>query len=425
MLRDKNKRRVYKLIATGLLLSTPAAVQAGVIHGQINVVQHNGGNSATDITLSTPVASPGFGLNGGNRGDYNLSTNMTVSGGIVISAVRQHARDNDPFGGFVDGSGNTILYNGPRYATSAIDRTGTGSNAWFIPVFNTSMGSGAVNDGGDEFNANVAAAYFPYTEYLGGYLRNSAGTNGGANDQLFTGTSLIAGNTSLVTLGTHVIDQSGGLTTIDFRSLSAHTKTGTILGSSASGILLAVGGKNEDNYAMSRANADGTFTVFNHDNGVDGNTFEQDPVGFVYLAKDDPNAVALGRIIDKGNGNVPDIDSGASSGNFTVTKGTTGIWYLQIPGHSESTGTLIVTPAGDESGNTSDNVLVYEWDPLNTRWEIQTRDMRGMGLQNATATAGTGVPVFSFAFFAVPEPTALGLIAPAGLMLLRRRTSRR
>ncbi|QOV87597.1 hypothetical protein [Humisphaera borealis] len=374
-----------------------------MIHGQINVVQNDGGNLATSISLSTPVASPGFGLNGGNRGDYNLSLNMTYADGIVMSHVRQNGRDNDAVGGGLGGA-DGAPFGGIRFASTAVDRVGAG---WFVPVFNS---SNATDAGGDEFNINVAAAYFPYTEYLGGHLRNAAGTNGGPNDQLASATS------SLV-LGTHVVDLSTattpapGQTLIDFRTLNANTRSGPILASSASGILLATGGKNEDNYAMTRANADGTFTVLSHDNGANGASFEQDYVAFVYVAADDPNVVAMGRVLNDGT-----AVAGTSSGAYSITKGPTGIWYLTVNGHSDATGTLMITANAEAAGNTPDNLLTYEWDPINSRFEIQTRDLPGVGLQDA----GTGVAAFSFAFFAVPEPTALGLIVPAGLLALRR-----
>lgn len=403
--------------AAGLSFCAAKAPAAVVVHGQIDVVQIDGGNAASSITLTTPVASPGFGLNGGNRGDFNLGLNMTLADGIPMSVVRQNGRDNDPFGGGLGGVADTP-FGGIRYASSAVDRTGT--NAWFIPVFNSSNASDA---GGDEFNMNVAVAYFPYTDYLGGWFRNAAGTNGGVNNEL------TSAHPSLV-VGTHVIDQyipaipatpetpavpavNPGRTTVDFRTLEAKTRSGSVLASSATGILLATGGKNEDNYAMTLANDDGTFTVFSHDNGANGTSFEQDFVAFVYIAANDPNTTAMGRILNDGS-----AVAGTSSGDFTITKGSSGIWYLTIAGQSDSTGTLMITPAGETSGNTPDNLLSYEWDPANNRWEIQTRDLPNMGLQDA----GAGVAAFSFAFFSVPEPGSLSLLlAPVALLLKRRR----
>jgi len=394
------------LILAGAWCLGSGDAAAQVIHGQIDVIQHNGSNAASGVTLSTPVASPGFALNGGNRGDYNLSLNMSFSGGIVMTAPRENGRDNDAVGGGLGGADGTP-YGGIRFATTAIDRTGEG---WFIPVFTSAMTG---EPGGDEFNTNVAAAYFPYSQYLGGRFRNAAGTNGGANDQIDSGHASLLVGTHVVDLSTDPVTPAPGQTLIDFRTLNANTRTGSVLASSATGILLATGGKNEDNYAMSRANADGTFTVFSHDNGANGASFEQDYVGFVYIAANDPSTVAMGRIINEGT-----AVEGTSSGNYSITKGTAGIWYLSIPGHSESTGTLMISPSGDVAGNTIDNTLTYQWDPANSRWEIQTRDLPGQGLQNA----GTGVETFSFAFFAVPEPAFAGLLMPAMLLLARRRT---
>jgi hypothetical protein len=86
-----------------------------------------------------------------------------------------------------------------------------------------------------------------------------------------------------------------------------------------------------------------------------------------------------------------------------VTKGTTGIWYLTIPGQTDSTGTLIISPEGGANLNV-DNIVSYEWDATNSRWIIESRDLPGPppGLQDGGSATED---MFSFAFFQAP-PTA-------------------
>jgi hypothetical protein len=177
-----------------------------------------------------------------------------------------------------------------------------------------------------------------------------------------------------------------------------------------------VGGKNEDNYSLSGANADGTFTIFNRDNGANGTGTEQDGVAFVYV----PTATA-GLTTGRVRGDATTV-AGVGSGTFTATADGTGAVLLQIPGvTSENAGVLLVSPEGGGTLN-FDNVISYEWDGARNGWVVQTRDIDGVGLPILEAVGAE--PMFSFVFVPVPEPTAvLGFAAATGLggMWVRRR----
>ena len=60
------------------------------------------------------------------------------------------------------------------YCTSGIATNASGS----YRIVTHASTNGAAGDG-FEYNVNVAAAWFPYAEYLGGFVRNDAGTNSG------------------------------------------------------------------------------------------------------------------------------------------------------------------------------------------------------------------------------------------------------
>ncbi|MBM4091142.1 MAG: hypothetical protein FJ276_17225, partial [Planctomycetes bacterium] len=339
-----------------------------VAAAMVDVVQNDTGNSTTSVTVTAPYAFNDFRIrSGSNRADYNVqigpSATDDVVGGILLTSITNNGRDN----------GETTTPPGPgvvRYGTSAIDANTAG---YWIPVFDTSLSG---YSGGTEYNFNVAAAWFPYADgWYGGWARNSAGTNGGPNN-LFTGTPGLV-------LDTHFKDLSGGRSTVDLTPFGINSQT--------NGVLLVVGGKNEDNFALSQANADGTWTIFCHDNGADSSSYEQDYVAFAYVPLTGTPLVA-GKFL----GNLTDA-FGRSPAPYTVTNPSTGVYRLTITGQSPSTGVLIISAEGG-AGLNVDNVVSYQVN--GDGWDIQTRDLPNMGLQNIDATN----PVISFAFIPGPTP---------------------
>jgi hypothetical protein len=380
--------RPTRLLAAILALLAPSLVHSQTVQfGNVTVVQNDGGNNATSVTLTKGAgSSPNFSVLSGNRGDYDISfgTANDPTGGLMLSAVSQNGRDNTA-------SGDSI---GLFYATSATDfPSTTNPNKYWIPIFRAAVG--------DEVNINVSCAWFPYGQYLAGFARNGAGTNGGANDTLTASPG--------INLGTQFVDNGSGVSTVNLVSLGA---------SSANGILLVNGAKNEDNFALSRPNADGTFTVWCHDNGVDAANYEQDHVAFVYLPVSGAGSnqlVALGRVNSNATTDV-------TGGTFTLTKGGTGQWYLTISGHNNTTGVLMISPEGGATNN-RDNIVSYQWDAANSRWVIESRDLSGAtALPTLQDGATAAEDVFSFAFFAnsnqlptvsITPPASSSVIAPA------------
>ena len=150
----------------------------------------------------------------------------------------------------------------------------------------------------------MAVAWFPYSEgWLSGH--GVASANGGPITTLYAN--------PLVRLGAdkefieHYVPAAGGnpaanggLFTVNLTALDSHGLPAT----SANGVLLAIGGKNEDNYAMARDNADGTFSLTVKDNGTDGTGAEQDGVAFAYVpvaAVNTGHVKAVGRIQSDGS----------------------------------------------------------------------------------------------------------------------------
>ncbi|HOC57364.1 MAG TPA: Ig-like domain-containing protein [Verrucomicrobiota bacterium] len=341
-------------------LSAAEAGAHNVIAGLLNVEQISEVDSNLAlVTLTQKIGSFRVNRTGCNRGDYNVLINPGIeaqqdeNNGVLLSSVTENGRDN--FG-----------TNG--YPSSAIERTGGGTYrivSYLSP--------------GIEYNVNVAGAWFPYDQYLGGLARNATALNGGTNDT-FTGSAGLV-------LGTHFKGVSGGISIVDLTSLGIDSRT--------DGVLLVNHAKDEDNFALSQVNTnDGTWNVFVRDIGQGTySSYEQDPVAFVFIPQ--TNAMLIsGRF--RGDGTI-EMFSG-STPQFTVTNVDVGCWDLEIPGHSPTNGILIISAEGGGVYN-GDNIVSYQAHTNGTGWVIQSRDTPKNGLQTCPDEA-----VASFVYIPVLAP---------------------
>ncbi len=347
--------------------TAPSGVSAGLLQvSQIPGFSGEDENTNCLVTLALGVNT--FQTGGFTRGDYNVQVGWSATDdpglGILISSVAQNGRDNYNYGSNI-------------YSTCGIATNSSGS----YRVVSFASTNGSAGDG-YEYNVNVAAAWFPYAEYLGGFVRNDPGTNSGD-------WNLFAGSPGLV-LGTHIISLGDGEGVVDLTSLGIDSRT--------SGVLLVNHAKDEGNYALSQANpTNGTWRVFVHDNSTNGGDCEQDPFAFVYIPRTN-TAVISGRFLANGT---PAIYSGPTP-QFTVSNIAPGQWELKIPGYFTTNGVLILSAEGGVSYNV-DNIVTYEANANKDGWIIESRDLPACNLQTPTGEA-----VASFAF--IPAP-------PAGLTL--------
>lgn len=365
---------------SALAVFASPGISLALEHGNLNVVQLNTTNNtqaspepAVALTIK-PGATPNFGTRGHNRGDFDVSFSSNpgqdCNNGVMITSVTQNGRNNVSGGG-PDG----ITYSNSMAELSA--------NGFYIPVHAASGGAESVDgnpptlqlNGGGEFNVNVAAAWFPYAEGWLGAHASAGSVNGGPLTADFRANPLIR-----IGAGLEFIDNStsspavNGTATVNLTALQSHGVPAT----SSNGVVLTVGGKNEDNYSMSRDNADGTFTLTVKDNGQNGVGSEQDGVAFVYVptaAAGRGHVKAVGRIQSDGSSEV-------GGGNFTITKQGVGQWLLTIPGQTDATGTLIVSADGGRPAagttpnpNNVDNIVSHEWNQALGGWLIESRDL--------------------------------------------------
>jgi hypothetical protein len=369
----------------GILSALTAALAAGagradaappthnVAAASLNVAQNDAGNSTASVTLSTPLRINGFKIRpGSNRGDYNIQigddSSDDVAGGVLMTCTAENGRDNSLYG--------ETTYAGIQYVTTAIEAN-SGDIGYYIPLFNCGWGA--------EFNANVAGAWFPYSTWLGGWARNASGTDGATNSLLIASPSIVH--------EVHFVDNGGGRSTVDLTSLGYHSQT--------DGILLVTGGNNEDNYAASTANTNGTWTIFCRDNGSNGAGNEQDCVAFVFLPRTNTTVIS-GRF--KGDATVL-MHSGETPA-FSVSHTDLGTWRLTIPGNSPTNGVLIISAEGGGLIN-SDNIVNYQ--PDGDGWIITSRDIVNATSRPVLETP-TDEPAVSFVF--IPGPTPGFAVAP-------------
>jgi len=404
LLSQRFARVLTALLAMETVVWLPTAAVAasgpnhGIVAANIDVTVIDFFNVTNSVSFTLPYQMGDFRVraeSGFGNGDYALQVGPEctndVLGGIMITSVRQNGRDNF-----------SLTVPGSNFYTSHIDYRRPGAtneggelveNSYFIPVSVIGAGTG----GGSEYDGNVAAAWFPYDTWIGGFARNNTGANGGANN-LFTGSPGLV-------LGTHFVDNGSGRGTVNLTGLGIDART--------DGVLLVMGAKNEDNYALSSVNpTNGTWHLFSKDNGTDTTSLEQDPFAFVYIPKSDTNVIC-GRF--QGNGTIL-IHSGMTP-SFTISSNGIGEWELKIPGHQPRFGVLLVSPEGGFAGN-QDNIVTYEVNSAGDGWIIQSRDLPGPASAPyipPLETPGDGTnAVASFVF--IPGPTPGVAVAPtAGL----------
>ncbi|MGZ5527920.1 MAG: autotransporter-associated beta strand repeat-containing protein, partial [Limisphaerales bacterium] len=347
---------------SGTISLQVAAPGHGIAAARIKVVENDLANNNTSVTVSTIVSINGMSIrDGSSRGDYTIQIGSTetddFANGAVMTCVAENGRDNGEDSGI-------------NYCTSSI--ASSSGISYFIPTSQAPTGA--------EYNINVAAAYFPYNRYIAGFAKNSAGTSGGPNDSLTGSPGLI--------LGTHFIDHGDGTSTVNLMSMGINSQT--------DGILLVTAAANDNKYAVTEANADGTWTILVKDNGTNGTTTTQGPVSFAYVPLLN-SSVITGKFHSDGT----ILMYYGASPRFNVVSNSTGTWTLTIPGYSPSSGVLVISPE-TAGGANADNLVSYQ--PSGSSWIITSRDLPGLGLQTP------GDPVCSFVF--VPAPTAT-LVAPA------------
>jgi phospholipase C len=349
----------------------PAQVLHHIAAANIAVVQNDTNNTTSSVAVSTVLSINDFRIRtGSNRGDYNVQIGNVstddVTNGILMGSINQNGRDN----------GELDAFPGMNYGTCSIDSGASGSpgssGEYWLALFQAPQDK--------EYNFNVAAAWFPYSDgWYGGWLNNAMGVNGGANNHLI-------GNSNLI-LGTHVIDLGGGKTTVDLRAFGLDCRSNAVL--------IVEAAKNEANFAVSSTNSDGTWTITCR-NDLSGGS-EQDYVGFVCIPLTN-HTVVSGRFIG-------DASIALQSQPFNVSNTGNGQYHLSIPGVNPTNGVLVISGEGGGPVN-GDNIVNYQVN--SDGWDIQTRDITS-GYTPQLQELDNSNAVVSFVYIPGPTPGSTSL----------------
>lgn len=408
-------------------IAATAALGASLAHAvdYANIeVADNGVNPQTGLpTVTIPAGqatiaganSEGFFLDSGAVvGEIPIRIGASAAndadGGVLLNYVRENGRtylDLESTSEILLASSSTVR---DGSYTSQATRNVAGGIALSSHRAEVSLVTSSITSG-NGMNANLAAAYFPYSQsWVGGSVQNTV--DNGALTQ-FSGSPGLA-------LGTHVIPN-------DIAQGNHKVIIPGVEDTRRQGILFTVHAKNEGNMALVTPAADGSSYVVttkgNATNGSDaatpGNNDEVDPFSFVYLPIGTPGITMAS--IHGGSG--PNVQPDAlikSGSNFTIAWESTGTYRLSIAGQTPNSGVLLVNGFGATDGTTNipvDNLVTYQAD--GNDWLITSRDLPGNGTQSGIrglqdALQNQRIGYFSFAFL----PFANGPTAPAANPML-------
>lgn len=274
-----------------------------------------------------------------------------ASSGVLISSVSEQGRE------VVNGVGGTERL----WASASTSRDGSGG----LSISTHKAGADIADtlfSGGAPLDANVNAAYFPFSE---GWIGGSAYTNGSSAFNEFALNGLGASNIQKDALepGLSIVTIPG---VVDTRR---------------QGILLANSAQNNNVFALATPVTDGSgFAVHTGQNNANGAALTADEdFSFVFLPVGTPN-MTLARIHPGNSAHA--AEALVSSGdNITFIREAQGRYRLSIAGQSPSTGSLLLTQHGRHdddqsasSGNrTSDNLPSFVAD--GNDWILLSEDL--------------------------------------------------
>lgn len=394
------QRRLMAAMASGAIAAGATPVLA-VEYANIDVVDGSPSNTAPPTaTIPAGQGTAGFFIDAGAvPGEIPVRIGAIAAddaaGGILITSVREILRQPAEATQSLSVSPSIVWDDD---ATSENTRNVSGGMA-IVTDRAGNDAAGAAYPLGGPMNANVTAAYFPFSEgWKGGTAW--ASVQNAINIDMFAGSAGIQ-------LGTHVkpnfffdtpFDQS------DANDLGNHfVSIPGVTDSRQQGILLTMHAKNEDNFTAVSATVNGDGWQLNtRGNAQDSPSLgESKPFSFVFLPLGTPN-VTMGAIwgaAGPANEPVPVMKSGA---NFNIVKtAASGTYRLTIDGQTPTSGSLIVQTGSSLTGNGSlpgDNLVTYM--PDGDGWIITSDDLANVnqGGANQNGESGERIPYFQFAF---------------------------
>lgn len=371
-------KRIVCVIAFQSLFTGGGSAQtvADAKVGLLGVRQFGSTNAREDLSALIDNGALTFSAPDANRGDFGVGfgSGDDLRRGVMLVSPRNGTRSNTTAG---NAGGNA---GGDLYATLAAQRPASTADL---------IVSGFGAPSGSEMNIDASAVFFPFAAgFIAGHALNSV--NNGPIDTLIASPGIGIGST--------FFDQTAtdGVYTLDLSHSSAN---------GSNGVLLVCGGKNEDNFALSRHVKGGLYEIRCKDNGADDAALENDPVAFVYLPYATPGLFA---------GSVSQSSNAASliSGTGGVSVASLGAGRVRVRIVGVTTGdqgAFLVSP--ESQGAAQDNIVTAEWSDAEGGFIVESRDIPSMAIEDV------GGLMFGFAYIPVtqgepiePSPGASTLI---------------
>jgi hypothetical protein len=333
------------------------------------------GQSTSNISI-VPEGTNGYTPQ--NLGDYYIQIGQRCEddtmGGVLISSIAQNGVDNS--------------FGWKYYHTSASNIWGHGQISVGVQITDVCAPDGAggmyqyTNLG--EGDANVAVAYFPFSQFIGAHCEMQAAAkiySAAGNGVLFGGNlTQYPNSTDDPTLVVNKVESGRTWNEVDGdRGIFELTIPG--VNSVTDGIILANTNDNGDNYITVSPHEDGNgWQIATLDNSGGPGT-ECSGFSFVYVPYSTPGIIA-GRF----NHNSASIAAG--TGGFKAEPISNGRTRLRIAGCTPADGALLVV--GENQWYNADDFHTYQ--PDGDSWIIESRDLPEALL------AGTTTEHYVFAF---------------------------
>lgn len=413
--RGVAKRAAAAVILVGALL--PASVRAV---DYANVTVTDGATPYVDPPTVSIPAGQGTVANAGQQTEgffidpgsvvgevpirIGASASDDAAGGVLIASVAEFGRAvPNPDPSRVDPE---ILYASASIVLdSHYTSTNTRGTAGGLAIATDRAGSNVETFSnypeGAPLNANVGAAYFPFSQgWIGGTALNSS--DGGAYDQLIQNGGF--------QLGVNVQQDFFG------EGDNRITVPG-VQDTRRQGLLLGMTAHNEDNFAVVQATAGGeAYNLTTRSGAQDGGSAESDPVSFVFVPFGTPNLTMASIYGAYGPDGQP-VALNHSGDAFTVVKNTdvngpSNSFRLSIPGQSPTSGVLLLQSGGNQDGDSglpADNLITYYAD--GSDWIITSDDLPNANGAGQGGDSNGREQYFQFVFMPFNTPaTAPGAI---------------
>lgn len=377
------RRRLVAAMASGAMVAAASPVLA-VEYANITMVDGSPAHTAPP-TASIPggQGTAGFAIDSGSVvGEVPIRIGASAAddaaGGVLITSVAEFGRTTDVVDEVLYATTSVVVDGDP---TATNTRGGTGGLSIVTDRGGSNVVVGSSFPLGAAMNANVGAAYFPFSQ---GWL-------GGAANGTLVGATI---QPDFFGAGDHLVKING------------------VEDTRRQGILFSTTAVNKNNHSVVVHTADGVgYNVTTANNAQDSGTGVSDPVSFVFMPLGTPG-ITMGSIYASAGQFAQPHPVLASGSPFTVSSFTEPAptptdpnavqtkFRLSINGETPTSGTLIVQSAGyldGDGGNPGDNLITYHAD--GNEWIIVSDDLpTANGVGQSGGGTGDRQPHFQFAF---------------------------